>query len=115
MPALTGELYELGANLTLMIQADMLGYHAPGEPAQLGLPARCVLIRRHCLTAAETRHSIGSQEVMQLVSNLSAIYSPELVIGTTSVSRGRRMQLYIGTDGHFIPRLAAATTRFVPY
>ena len=38
-----GELHELGANLTLMIQADMLGYHAPGEPAQLGLPARCVL------------------------------------------------------------------------
>lgn len=40
-----GELHELGANLTLMIQADMLGYHAPGEPAQLGLPARCVLGR----------------------------------------------------------------------
>ncbi|KAH9915316.1 uncharacterized protein B0H18DRAFT_886056 [Fomitopsis serialis] len=60
------EMYELGANLTLMIQADMLGYHAPGEPAQLGLPA-----------------SIGSVEVMQLVSNISAIYSPELVVGTT--------------------------------
>ena len=27
-----------GANLTLMVQADMLGYHKPGEPAQLGLP-----------------------------------------------------------------------------
>ena len=32
------ELYEKGANLTLMIQADMLGYHAADEPAQLGLP-----------------------------------------------------------------------------
>ncbi|KZT69425.1 Zn-dependent exopeptidase [Daedalea quercina L-15889] len=60
------EMYELGANLTLMIQADMLGYRAPGEPAQLGLP-----------------ESIGSLEVMQLVSNISAIYSPELVVGTT--------------------------------
>ncbi len=34
------ELYEQGANLTLMIQADMLGYHAAGEPPQLGLPDR---------------------------------------------------------------------------
>ena len=32
------KMYEQGANLTLMIQADMLGYHKAGEPAQLGLP-----------------------------------------------------------------------------
>ena len=37
------ELYQQGANLTLMIQADMLGYHAAGEPPQLGLPDMCVL------------------------------------------------------------------------
>ncbi|KAH9837824.1 uncharacterized protein C8Q71DRAFT_563136 [Rhodofomes roseus] len=60
------EMYELGANLTLMVQADMLGYHVPGEPAQLGQP-----------------ESIGSAAVMQLISNISAIYSPELVVGTT--------------------------------
>jgi hypothetical protein len=25
-------------NLTLMVQADMIAYHVPGEPPQLGLP-----------------------------------------------------------------------------
>ncbi|KAI0370916.1 Zn-dependent exopeptidase [Pilatotrama ljubarskyi] len=60
------ELREKGANLTLMVQADMLAYHAPGEPAQLGLPDR-----------------IGTPEVTQLIANLSAIYSPELKVGFT--------------------------------
>ncbi|KAI9068840.1 hypothetical protein FKP32DRAFT_1600273 [Trametes sanguinea] len=60
------EMREAGANLTLMVQADMLAYHAPGEPAQLGLPDR-----------------IGTPEVTQLVANLSAIYSPELTVGFT--------------------------------
>ncbi|KAI0668912.1 Zn-dependent exopeptidase [Trametes maxima] len=60
------ELRQKNANLTLMIQADMLAYHAPGEPAQLGLPDR-----------------IGTPEVTQLVANLSAIYSPELKVGFT--------------------------------
>ncbi|KAI0632801.1 Zn-dependent exopeptidase [Trametes polyzona] len=60
------ELREKGANLTLMVQADMLAYHAPGEPPQLGLPDR-----------------IGTPEVTQLVANLSAIYSPELKVGFT--------------------------------
>ncbi|EJF59118.1 Zn-dependent exopeptidase [Dichomitus squalens LYAD-421 SS1] len=60
------ELYEKGANLTLMVQADMLGYHAAGEPPQLGLP-----------------DVIGTREVTQLVANLSAIYSPELKVGFT--------------------------------
>lgn len=32
------ELRGLSADLTLMIQADMLAYHAAGEPPQLGLP-----------------------------------------------------------------------------
>jgi Zn-dependent M28 family amino/carboxypeptidase len=35
---ITGEMREKDANITVMIQADMLGYHAPGEPPQLGLP-----------------------------------------------------------------------------
>ncbi|KII84088.1 hypothetical protein PLICRDRAFT_95456 [Plicaturopsis crispa FD-325 SS-3] len=61
------ELREAGANITVMIQADMLAYHAPGEPAQLGLPA-----------------TIGTTEVTQLVANASAIYSPELKVGFTS-------------------------------
>ena len=37
---LEGELRSSGADITLMVQADMLAYHKPGEPAQLGLPDR---------------------------------------------------------------------------
>ncbi|KAH9046878.1 Zn-dependent exopeptidase [Lactarius hengduanensis] len=60
------DLREEEKNLTLMVQADMIAYHQPGEPPQLGLPAY-----------------IGTPEVTQLVANLSAIYSPELVVGFT--------------------------------
>lgn len=61
------EMREKDANITVMIQADMLAYHAPGEPPQLGLPMY-----------------IGTPEVAQLVSNMSAIYSPELTVGYTA-------------------------------
>ncbi|KAG0707243.1 hypothetical protein DFH29DRAFT_1066453 [Suillus ampliporus] len=61
------EMREKDANITVMIQADMLGYHAPGEPPQLALPMY-----------------IGTSEVAQLVSNMSAIYSPELTVGYTA-------------------------------
>jgi len=33
-----GEMRQKNANITVMIQADMLAYHAPGEPPQIGLP-----------------------------------------------------------------------------
>ncbi|KIP06642.1 hypothetical protein PHLGIDRAFT_106723 [Phlebiopsis gigantea 11061_1 CR5-6] len=61
------EMREKGADLTLMVQADMLAYHKAGEPPQLGLP-----------------EVIGTPEVTQLVANLSAIYSPELTVGFTA-------------------------------
>jgi hypothetical protein len=61
------EMREKNANITVMIQADMLGYHRPGEPPQLGLPMY-----------------IGTPEVAHLVSNMSAIYSPELSVGYTA-------------------------------
>lgn len=48
---------------------------------------------------------------MQLVTNISAIYSPELVVGTTTVSREGRMQVYAETE--HMSRLAVATTRYV--
>ncbi|KIM77425.1 hypothetical protein PILCRDRAFT_825388 [Piloderma croceum F 1598] len=64
--AYSRELREAGANITVMMQADMLAYRAPGEPPQLGLP-----------------DVIGTLEVAQLVSNVSAIYSPELKVGFT--------------------------------
>ncbi|KAF8076678.1 hypothetical protein FPV67DRAFT_1405797 [Lyophyllum atratum] len=60
------ELRNNNANLTIMVQADMLAYREPGEPLQLGLPDR-----------------IGSPIVTQLVANVSAIYSPELHVGFT--------------------------------
>ncbi|KAG6885609.1 hypothetical protein C0993_012356 [Termitomyces sp. T159_Od127] len=39
----SGELREANANLTMMIQADMLAYREPGEPPQLGLPELYVI------------------------------------------------------------------------
>lgn len=36
---------EQDANVILMIQADMIAYRALDEPPQLGLPARCVVLR----------------------------------------------------------------------
>ncbi|KAI5984794.1 Zn-dependent exopeptidase [Pisolithus marmoratus] len=64
------ELRERGTNIILMIQADMLAYHVPDEPPQLGLAQLWV---------------IGTPEVTQLVGNISAIYSPELTLGFTVV------------------------------
>ncbi|KAN0111495.1 Zn-dependent exopeptidase [Russula decolorans] len=62
------EMREANRNLTLMIQADMIAYHEPGEPQQLGLP-----------------EIIGTPEVTQLAANISAIYVPQLVVGYTPV------------------------------
>ncbi|KAJ7490258.1 hypothetical protein B0H11DRAFT_2009769 [Mycena galericulata] len=61
------KLREIDANITVMVQADMLAYRAAGEPPQLGLPL-----------------TIGTTEVTQLVANVSAIYSPELRVGFTA-------------------------------
>ena len=47
----------------------MTAYRAPDEPLQLGLPER-----------------IGTPEVTALVGNISALYSPELTVGYSSVS-----------------------------
>jgi len=33
-----GELRDSGANVTLMVQSDMLAYQVPGEHAQLAFP-----------------------------------------------------------------------------
>ncbi|KAH8101292.1 hypothetical protein BXZ70DRAFT_935491 [Cristinia sonorae] len=60
------ELRSRDADLVLMIQADMLAYHAAGEPAQLGLP-----------------DIIGTPEVTELVAKVADIYSPELHVGYT--------------------------------
>ncbi|KAL1686267.1 hypothetical protein GGG16DRAFT_64574 [Schizophyllum commune] len=60
------ELRDLDANLTMVIQADMIAYHEPGEPLQLGLP-----------------ESIGSPEVAGLVAEVASLYVPALTVGTT--------------------------------
>lgn len=62
------QLREQNASVVLMIQADMTAYRAPGEPLQLGLPER-----------------IGTPEATNLVGNISALYSPELTVGYSSV------------------------------
>ncbi|KZV95259.1 Zn-dependent exopeptidase [Exidia glandulosa HHB12029] len=54
------------ANVTLMIQADMLAYHDPSEPMQLGQPDRYAL-----------------PEANQLIANVSRLYAPELTLGWT--------------------------------
>ncbi|KAJ7591608.1 Zn-dependent exopeptidase [Mycena floridula] len=64
--AYSRHLREQDANLTMVIQADMLAYRKPGEPLQMGMP-----------------ESIGTPEVTQLVVDLAAIYSPELTVGTS--------------------------------
>jgi len=51
-----------------MIQSDMLAYHSGDEPMQLGLP-----------------DIIGNPLAAQLVSNISAIYAPELTVGYSPV------------------------------
>ncbi|KAJ7229409.1 Zn-dependent exopeptidase [Mycena haematopus] len=61
------KMRDLDANITVMVQADMLAYRVEGEPPQLGLP-----------------ETIGTTEVTQLVANVSAIYSPELRVGFTA-------------------------------
>ncbi|KAH8093872.1 Zn-dependent exopeptidase [Cristinia sonorae] len=61
------ELRSKNADLVLMVQADMLAYHLPGEPPQLGLPL-----------------TIGTREVADLVSSMASLYSPELTVGYTS-------------------------------
>lgn len=41
-----GELCERGVDVVSMIQADMLAYHAPGEPPHIGLP-KSGLVMQH--------------------------------------------------------------------
>ncbi|KAK6910093.1 aminopeptidase [Kwoniella mangroviensis CBS 8886] len=60
-------LHEKNTTILLQVQADMLAYHAPGEPLQIGLP-----------------ESIHLPEASHLIGNLSQIYSPELVVGKTA-------------------------------
>lgn len=59
-------LAKQNATVTINVQADMLGYHVPGEPPQLALPEK-----------------IHTPEASYLVSNVSALYAPTLVVGRT--------------------------------
>ncbi|GJJ11731.1 hypothetical protein Clacol_005969 [Clathrus columnatus] len=59
-------LKEQNVDVALMIQADMLGFHSPDEPAQLGYTP-----------------SVGTIEVAYLIKNISVLYAPELKVGST--------------------------------
>ncbi|KAI9567263.1 hypothetical protein HD554DRAFT_2205647 [Boletus coccyginus] len=58
----------ISAMLAICRLSDMLTYHAPNEPPQLGLPTH-----------------ISTSKAAELVVKIVAIYSPELVIGYTAV------------------------------
>ncbi|KAI0696384.1 hypothetical protein C8T65DRAFT_729669 [Cerioporus squamosus] len=60
------KLRERGDDILLMVQGDMLAYHAADEPPQLGLSNPTL---------------VGTAEVAQILANVSAIYSPELTVG----------------------------------
>lgn len=70
-----------------MVQADMTAYRSPGEPLQLGLPDLWAILFIIDYHVSLTLHlfRIGTPEVAQLVSDISAIYSPELHVGITPV------------------------------
>jgi hypothetical protein len=72
-----------------MIQSDMIGYHKPDEPPQLAQPNRCVIIMAMITLTGWSLPRFAVPEVLQLVANVSAIYSPELAVGFTSVCRIR--------------------------
>lgn len=72
-----------------MLQADMLGYHASGEPMQLALPDRFDTIQAvsvHCPcwhASRQLTQSLCLRLQRWLVGNLSMTYVPELQVGTT--------------------------------
>ena len=65
----------------------MLAFHANGEPPQLGFPELCLMFRSSQLCDLNSDNRIGSLLATQLVGNVSALYSPELHVGYTPVSR----------------------------
>jgi len=68
-----------------MVQADMTAYRSPGEPLQLGLPDLWAISFIIDYRQLDLVFRIGTPEVAQLVSDISAIYSPELHVGITPV------------------------------
>lgn len=86
-------LKETGKNVRFMLQADMLGYHAPGEPMQLALPDKYDTIEAvsSCVDAlilrASSRQLTNIRFILRtqrwLVGNLSMTYVPQLQVGTT--------------------------------
>jgi len=79
-----GELRDQEANITLMAHSDMLAYRVEGEPPQLAFPK---FANPHVATARTLtpNYRIGTQEVIDLISKVASVYSPELVVGSTPV------------------------------
>jgi hypothetical protein len=110
---------EQGANVTLMVQVDMLVYHGasapsvnagpfliswavlllvPEDPSQLGLlltRISSLFIWEACSLLTRVRlHRIGKLEVTQLVSNLFSLYAPELTVGYTAACCSNRQNFW---------------------
>ncbi|TBU22152.1 Zn-dependent exopeptidase [Dichomitus squalens] len=72
-------LKDAGANVTMMIQGDMLAYHVSGELPQLALSDPAL---------------VGTAEVTQILANVSAIYSPDLKVGYSPYPGGSDHQRF---------------------
>lgn len=80
-----GEQRDANANITMMIQADMLGYHVAGEPFQIGFPDWSALTM-FSIFFSHLHPSIHTPEVTHLVGNISNLYVPEIHVGRNPVS-----------------------------
>ena len=67
-----------------MAHSDMLAYHVEGEPSQLAFP-KFVNPRVAATRTLTPNYRIGTEEVIDLISKVASVYSPELVVGSTPV------------------------------
>ncbi|KAG0201398.1 hypothetical protein BGX28_005776 [Mortierella sp. GBA30] len=75
--ALAKKLKEDGTKITMMIQGDMLAYRKPGEPIQIAFPAR-----------------YHTPELTSLLRNVTGLYVPEAVVGTTGACCSDHQSFY---------------------
>lgn len=96
-----------------MVQGDMLAFHVDGEPPQLGLPDLYFVFHSSQLSDLNCNNRIGSPLATQLVTNISALYSPELYVGFTPVSPFFHFHLVYHHVLSNHSRHVAATIRYV--
>lgn len=124
------KLFQSNATVLIQVQSDMLAYHDEGETLQLGFPDLCVPLPAAlpssstsadpCVFLAPRR--IGAPAAADLLRKFAAIYSPELVIGTSPACCSDHQsfhgfgfpatQVFERNGGSFLPsKLPRACTR----